>query len=69
VNNRSESSSKYNMIIRQNLDGESGIIMNFNDQMITWDTDNIAKEPQTLRDEYSQAKKILMLIISKYLQA
>jgi glutamyl/glutaminyl-tRNA synthetase len=55
--------------------------MNFNDHMVTWDTDTIpmkdsdnstlsslealnevymiANEPQTLRDEYSQATKIL----------
>jgi hypothetical protein len=63
--------------------GELGIIMNFNDQMVPWDTDNrnysnerqryntlssvetlievymSANEPQTLRDEYSQATKIL----------
>jgi hypothetical protein len=30
--------------------------MNFNDHTVTWDTDTI---PQTLRDEYSRATKIL----------
>jgi hypothetical protein len=65
----------------QDLLGELGIIMNFNDHTVTWDTDTIpmkdrdtctlssvealievymsANEPQTLRDEYSQATKIL----------
>jgi hypothetical protein len=39
--------------------------MNFNDQTVTWDTGSIpmketdTNEPQTLRDEYSQAIKIL----------
>jgi hypothetical protein len=65
----------------QDLLGELGIIMNFNDHTVTWDTDTIpmkdrdkctlssvealievymiANEPQTLRDEYSRASKIL----------
>jgi hypothetical protein len=69
------------LAIHQDLLGESGIIMNFNDHMVTWDTDTIpmkyrdsctlssvealievymsANEPQTLRDEYSQANKTL----------
>jgi hypothetical protein len=81
VHDRFESSSTYDMIICQDLLGELGIIMNFNDHWITWDTDTIpmkdrdtctlssvedlievyiiANEPQTLRDEYSQATKIL----------
>jgi hypothetical protein len=40
--------------------------MNFNDYTVTWDTDTIPMKDrgtlswaQTLRDEYSQAKKIL----------
>jgi hypothetical protein len=80
---RSESSSTYNMIIGQGRDllVELGIIKNFNDHTVTWDTDTIpmkdrdtctlssvealievymsANEPQTLRDEYSRATKIL----------
>jgi hypothetical protein len=81
VDDRSESSSTYDMIIGRDLLGESGIIMNFNDHTVTWDTDTIpmkdrdtctlssveslievymsANEPQTLRDEYSRATKIL----------
>jgi hypothetical protein len=67
------------LTINQNLLGELGIIMNFNDHTVTWDTDTIpikdrgtlssvealievymiANEPQTLRDEYSRATKIL----------
>jgi hypothetical protein len=67
------------LAITQDLLGELGIIMNFNDHTVTWDTDTIpmkdrgtlssvealievymiAIEPQTLRDEYSQATKIL----------
>jgi hypothetical protein len=69
------------MIMGRDLLGELGIIMNFNDHTVTWDTDTIpmkdrdacnlssvealienyisANEPQTLRDEYSRATKIL----------
>jgi hypothetical protein len=83
VDGRCESSSTYDMIMGQRRDllGELGIIMNFNDQTVNWDTDTIpmknrdmcslssvetlieiyisANEPQTLRDEYSRATKIL----------
>jgi hypothetical protein len=41
VDDCSESSSKYDMIMGQDLLGESGIIMNFNDHTVTWDTDTI----------------------------
>jgi hypothetical protein len=43
VDDRSESSSTYVMIIGQGRDllGELGILMNFNDLTITWDTDTI----------------------------
>jgi hypothetical protein len=43
VDDRSESSSTYDMIIVQGKDllGELGIIMNFNDHTVTWDTDTI----------------------------
>jgi hypothetical protein len=71
------------MIMSRDLLGELGIIMIFNDHMVTWDTDNrkysnerqrhnnlssvdamievymSTNEPQTLRDEYSRATKIL----------
>jgi hypothetical protein len=43
VNERSESSSTYDMIIVHGRDliGQLGIIMNFNDHTVTWDTDTI----------------------------
>jgi hypothetical protein len=43
VDDRSESSSTYDMIIGQceHLLGQLGIIMNFNDHTVTWDTDTI----------------------------
>jgi hypothetical protein len=43
VDDRSESSSTYYMIFVQGRDllGELGIIMNFNDHTVTWDTDII----------------------------
>jgi hypothetical protein len=41
VDDRSESSSTYNMIIGRDLLGELVIIMNFNDHSVTWDTDTI----------------------------
>jgi hypothetical protein len=41
VDDRSESSSTYDMIIGRDLLGESGIIMNFNDHTVTWDTETI----------------------------
>jgi hypothetical protein len=41
VDDCSESSSTYDMIICRDLLGELGIIMNFNDHMVTWDTDTI----------------------------
>jgi hypothetical protein len=40
VDDRSESSSTYDMIMGRYLLGELGIIMNFNDHTVTWDTDN-----------------------------
>jgi hypothetical protein len=43
VYDRSESSRRVNMRIGQGKDllGELGIIMNFNDHTVTWDTDTI----------------------------
>jgi hypothetical protein len=41
VDDRSESSSTYDMIMGRDLLGESGIIMNFNDHTVTWDNDTI----------------------------
>jgi hypothetical protein len=40
VDYRSESSSTYDMIMGRDLLGVLGIIMNFNDHTVTWDTDN-----------------------------
>jgi hypothetical protein len=41
VDDRSESSSTYDMIIGRYLLVESGIIMNFNEHTVTWDTETI----------------------------
>jgi hypothetical protein len=41
VDDRSESSSTYDMIMGRDLLEELGIIMNFNDHTVTWDTDTI----------------------------
>jgi hypothetical protein len=41
IDDRSESSSTYDMIMGRDLLGESGIIMIFNDHTVTWDTDTI----------------------------
>jgi hypothetical protein len=41
VDDRSESSSTYDMIMGRDLLGELGIIMNFNDHTVTWDIDTI----------------------------
>jgi hypothetical protein len=41
VDDRSKESSTYDMIIRQDLLGELGIILNFNNHTVTWDTDII----------------------------
>jgi xylose isomerase len=47
LDDRSESSTTYDMIMGRDLLGESGIIMNFNDHTVTWDTDTI---PMKVRD-------------------
>jgi hypothetical protein len=39
VDDSSESSNTYDMIMGRNLPGELGIIMNFNDHTVTWDND------------------------------
>jgi hypothetical protein len=41
VDDRSDSSSTYDMIMSQDLLGESGIIMKFNDQTVICDTETI----------------------------
>jgi hypothetical protein len=41
LDDRSESLSTYDMIMGRDLLGELGIIMNFNDHTVTWDTDTI----------------------------
>jgi hypothetical protein len=52
VDDRSKSSSTYDMIIGQDLLGELGIILNFNDHTVTWDTDTIPmKDSGTLNTQ------------------
>jgi hypothetical protein len=41
VDDRSISSSTYDMIIGRDLLGELGIILNFNEHTVTWDRDTI----------------------------
>jgi hypothetical protein len=41
VDDRSESSRIYKKIMGQDLLGELGIIMNFNDHTVTWDNNTI----------------------------
>jgi hypothetical protein len=41
VDDRSESSRTYDMIMGRDVLGELGIIMNFNDHTVTWDSDTI----------------------------
>jgi hypothetical protein len=49
VDDRSESSSTYHMIMGRDLLGKLGIIMNFNDHSVTWDTNNnTMKERETV---------------------
>jgi hypothetical protein len=55
VDGRSESSSTYDMIIGQYLLEDLGIILNFNDKTVTWDTDTIPmKDRGTLNTEHSR---------------
>jgi hypothetical protein len=42
VNDRSKTSSTYDMINGQDLLGELGIILNFNNKTVTWDTETIS---------------------------
>jgi hypothetical protein len=52
IDNRSKLSSTYDMIIGRDLLGELGIILNFNDHTVTWDTDTIPmKERSTLNTQ------------------
>jgi hypothetical protein len=48
VDDRSESSSTYDMIMGRDLLGELGIIMNFNDHTVTCDTDTIPMKDRNL---------------------
>jgi hypothetical protein len=60
VDDRSESSSTYFMIIGQDLLVELGIILNFNDKTVTWDTDTIRmKDGGTLNTQDSQVEVYL----------
>jgi hypothetical protein len=62
VDDRSESSSTYDMIMGQGRDllGEIGIIMNFNDHTVTWDTDN--RHYSNERQRYSTLSSVEALI-------
>jgi hypothetical protein len=62
VDDRSGSSSTYDMIIGQGRDllGELGIIMNFNDHTVTWDTDNWHYSDE--RPKYSTLSSVEALI-------
>jgi hypothetical protein len=55
VDDRSESSSIYDMIMGQgdHLLGELGIIMNFNDHTVTWDTDTIPMKDRDIEIQHS----------------
>jgi hypothetical protein len=48
VDDSSESSSTYDMIMGRDLLGELGIFMKFNDHTVTWDTDTIP-----MKDRYT----------------
>jgi hypothetical protein len=64
VDDRSESSSTYDMIIGRDLLGELGIIMNFNDHTVTWFTDII---PMKDRDTSTQSS--VEALIEVYMNA
>jgi hypothetical protein len=50
---RSEVSRTYDMIMGRDLLGELGIIMNFNDHMVTWDSDTVPmKDRDTAFDHH-----------------
>jgi hypothetical protein len=52
VDDRSESSSTYDMIIGRDLLGESGIIINSNAHTVTWDTDTIPIKDKDTSDPW-----------------
>jgi hypothetical protein len=56
VDDRSESSSTYDMIIGRDLLGKLSIIMNFNDHTVTWDTDTI---PMKYRGTLSSVESLI----------
>jgi hypothetical protein len=62
VDDRSESSNTYDMIIGQGRDllGELGIIMNFNDHTVTWDTETIS----IMSNDTLESEEALIEIIS-----
>jgi hypothetical protein len=65
VDDRSGSSSTYDMIIGQgeHLLGELGIIMNFNDHTVTWDTDTIPTKDREICTVSSAEALIEILFI------
>jgi hypothetical protein len=60
VNNRLKTASTYDMIIVRDLLGELGMILNFNDKAVTWDTDTIPmKDRGTLISQNALTKVYL----------
>jgi hypothetical protein len=64
VDDRSVSSSTYDMIIGRDLLGESGIIMNFNNHSVTWDTDTIP-----MKDRNTCTLSLVEVLIEVYMIA
>jgi hypothetical protein len=63
VDDRSESSSTYDMIMGRDLLEELGIIMNFNDHTVTWDTDTIPMKDRDTNTSSSVEALIDILFI------
>jgi hypothetical protein len=62
VDDRSESSSTYDMIMGQDPLGELGMIMNFNDLTVTWDTDT-----SSMKDRDSSTLSSVETLIEVYM--
>jgi Aspartyl protease len=68
VDDSSKSSSTYDMIIGRDLLGELGIILNFNDHTLTWDTDTIPmKDKGTLNTQDALLEVYLLQMNQKVL--
>jgi hypothetical protein len=64
VDYRSESSSTYDMIIARDILRKLGIIMNFNDHTVTWDTDTIP-----MKDRDTSTLSSVEALIEVYMSA